>query len=134
MNFAYIDKNEFEADVITNILSSENIYFKTIANEKYLPMFMGVCCLKNYDIKFNTGLEKYLFIDKLVQEKLNKYQKLEKCFNLPCYDKYRIIEPKTSLQKNKEKLSWYIKIIMEQEKPTSLLYKLAKWVKQKWEL
>ena len=87
MNFAYIDKTEFEADIITDILGSENINFKTKATYKHFPMFIGIAQLELFDIKFNTDYQKYLFVDKLIQEKLNNYKKLEKCFSLPAYKK-----------------------------------------------
>ena len=95
MKFAYINKTEFEADIITDILGSENINFKTKVNYKHLPVFFAQ--LELFDIKFNTDYQKYLFVDKLIQDKLNNYKKLEKCFNLPDYDKFEIVEPQTSL-------------------------------------
>ena len=134
MKFAYIDKSEFEADIIADILGSENIHFKTIQDEKYFPLIMGVCCLKKYNIKFNTDYQKYLFVDKLIQDKLNNYKKLEKCFNLPAYDKFEIVEPQTTLGqalKELEDAQRELALVFKKEfRPReSLLYKIIKRIK-----
>lgn len=133
MKFAYIDKTEFEADVIADILGSEDITFKTKVNYKHLPMFLGIAQLELFDINFNTDYQKYLFVDKLIQNKLKNYEKLEKCFNLPSYDKFKIVEPQEILgQKIKElenvQKEFALAFKKKYKPKETLLYKLIKWI------
>ena len=133
MKFAYIDKTEFEADVIADILGSEDITFKTYVNRKCIPLFLGIAQLELFDIKFNTDYQKYLFVDKLIQDKLNNYKKLEKCFNLPVYDKFEIVEPSTTLGQALKELEdaqkEFTLAFKKKYKPKeTLLYKLIKWI------
>ncbi len=131
MDFVYIDKNEFEADTIANILNSENINFKTKVRSNYIPLIMGILELKYFDIKFNTDYQKYLFVDKLIQDKLNNYKKLEKCFSLPDYQKDDIknILDKKVLEIFEAMVKEEINKKISKPKET-LLLKLIKWLKK----
>ena len=84
MNFIFSDKSEYEADIITNILASENILFKTRINN--VPVYID--CedeepydfVPLYDIICFTDLVHFDFVSKIANEKIQKIKTLNKIF------------------------------------------------------
>lgn len=82
MKFTFPNKGEFEANIITDILNSEKISYKT----KLLGY--NSISIKLYDITTSDiSYEHYLFVKTLVEKKIQPYITAVKSFELPSFDK-----------------------------------------------
>ena len=84
MNFVFLDNNEYEADIITKVLSQENILFKT--KERRLPLYIDdddeePCDFVSlYDITCFTDLAHYDFVKKITNKKIDDVKILNKIY------------------------------------------------------
>ena len=82
MKFTFPNKGEFEANIITDILNSEKISYKT----KLLGY--NSVSIKLYDITTSDiSYEHYLFVKTLAEKKIQPYITAVKSFELPSFDK-----------------------------------------------
>lgn len=82
MKFTFTNKGEFEANIITDILNSEKISYKT----KLLGY--NSVSIKFYDITTSDiSYEHYLFVKTLAEKKIQPYITAVKSFELPSFDK-----------------------------------------------
>lgn len=90
MKFTFPNKGEFEANIITDILNSEKISYKT----KLLGY--NSISIKLYDITTSDiSYEHYLFVKTLVEKKIQPYITAVKSFELPSFDKEKTKELQT---------------------------------------
>lgn len=89
MNFNFIDKTELEADIIAEVLQSENIAFKTkkrYAHAYYdIPNgndceFASSITIPIYTITAFTTVEHFEFVKKITEERLKNIRLLNRCF------------------------------------------------------
>lgn len=82
MRFVFNEKSKLEMDIITDILTSENIRYKVEEIKPDIPM--GVMFFhpipSAYNITIDVSLEKFDFIKKLVNDRAGVLLKLEKCY------------------------------------------------------
>lgn len=89
MNFNFIDKTELEADIIAEVLQSENIAFKT--KKRYAHAyydtpndngceFASSITIPIYTITAFTTIEHFEFVKKITEERLKNIKLLNKCF------------------------------------------------------
>ena len=70
MKFVFLDKSPFETDIITSILSEENISYKIEEHRNpIIAMPLIYTEIITYNIEVHTTLEYFDFINKLVQKK-----------------------------------------------------------------
>lgn len=82
MKFVFTDKNPIETDIITDILTDENIHYKVVEQRTpIMTMPFAATELITYDIEINTTLEYFDFINKILKEKIGILTKLEICYN-----------------------------------------------------
>lgn len=88
MKFIFFDKSEYEKELITDLLHSENI--KYVIKKEYVEIPYDcedeeselVEYLANYNIEVFTTLEKFEFIKVLFDKKMKEKIMLEKCFRM----------------------------------------------------
>ena len=84
MKFVFLDNSEYEADIITKVLSQENILFKT--KERKLPVYFDdeddePCdYMSLYDITCFTDLAHYDFVKKITNKKIDNIKILNKIY------------------------------------------------------
>lgn len=128
MKFVFTNKGNFETDIITDILKSENIRYQIKSTSPF-----------HNDISIDTSYEHFLFVKGLANKKLEPYVKAEISYALPEFNLNRfitvIVEEKTPIQEinelNKELEKYNIEAIYEiEEKPKkSKLQRLIEWFK-----
>lgn len=80
MNFIFSDKRKYEANIITNILKSENILFKIRINNTPVYNEKDYNFEPLYDIICFTDLVHFNFVSKVANEKIQKIKTLNKIF------------------------------------------------------
>ena len=83
MKFIYIDKNDKECDIITDVLSSYNVLYKVHTN-RTRQLFSTYL---SYDIEIDVEPAFYEYLCKEIQPKLDEIKLLEDCYDLPSYKK-----------------------------------------------
>lgn len=89
MNFNFVDKTEMEADIIAEVLKSENILFKTIkrnvvahcvcedgCEDEYMPPVT----IPIYTISVYTTIEHFEFVKKITENRIKNIKMLDRCF------------------------------------------------------
>ena len=88
MRFVFSDKTETEADIITTILSEENIPYRTREKICKFMIFTDDDAIEEidefseYDIICETTFEYFQFIKKLAYQKISTINSLEKCYEM----------------------------------------------------
>lgn len=90
MKFYLYQKNKFETDVLTNILTDYHIPYEIKENE--IPIFspiddLPMFYLVTFDIIIDTTLEKFDYIKFLFEKQKKIIAKLNKCFKKKSYKK-----------------------------------------------
>ena len=81
MKFVFLDKNAVETDIITDILSTENIRYKVAEKPvTIISMPLMTTEILMYDIEINTTLEYFDFVNRIANRKIKELVKLEKCY------------------------------------------------------
>lgn len=99
MKFVFIDKNDKECDIITEILSSYNVLYKVHTRRQR----EGFCMYIMYDIEINVEPEFYEYLCKEIQPKLDEIELLETCYDLP--DAIKEEKPKRKRRTRKKETS-----------------------------
>lgn len=126
MSFNFIDKTEIEADIIANVLQSENIMFKT--KRRYIHAYydgdnddfelQNPIIIPIYTITAFTTIEHFEFVKKITEDRMQNIKRLNKCFyESEFYDEESFADTRSQ---HKSFLLW-----------VQTCYKnLLKWIKQ----
>ena len=130
MKFVFTNKGNFETDIITDILKSENIRYQIKSTSPF-----------HNDISIDTSYEHFLFVKQLYEKKITPYINAEINYALPDYERRKfvtvIVEPNTSvatidkIQKQLETMDFDSIFEVDENPPKkkSKLLRLIDWFK-----